>query len=93
MLTNSSSKKQKTFCILVSAMGTQIKDTELLWKIAQKLKRLREERGLSQRDVFAVTDIHIARIETAKVNLSVSTLNELCKYFGITLTEFFRDMD
>lgn len=73
-------------------MGTQIKDTELLWKIAQKLKRLREERGLSQRDVSAVTDIHIARIETAKVNLSVSTLNQLCKYFGITLGEFFTDL-
>lgn len=73
-------------------MATQIRNTELLWKIALKLKRLRESKGVSQRDVLAETDIHIARIETAKVNVSVSTLDQLCLYFGISLAEFFSDL-
>ena len=70
-------------------MGNQIKDAELLRQIALKLKRLRETKGVSQRDVFDETDIHIARIETAKVNISVSTLAGLCRYFNISLADFF----
>lgn len=73
-------------------MAEHIRNTELLWKIALKLKRLRESKGVSQRDVLAETDIHIARIETAKVNLSISTLSELCGYFDISLAEFFSDL-
>lgn len=68
----------------------QIRDQELLHKIALKLKQLREKKGLSQVDVLNETDIHIARIETAKVNVSVSTLSKLCKYFDISLSEFFK---
>ena len=70
-------------------MGHQIKDAELLRQIALKLKRLRETKGVSQRDVLDETDIHIARIETAKVNISVSTLAGLCRYFNISLADFF----
>lgn len=70
-------------------MGNQIKDAELLRQIALKLKRLRETKGVSQRDVLDETDIHIARIETAKVNISVSTLAGLCRYFNISLADFF----
>nr|WP_239403258.1 MULTISPECIES: helix-turn-helix transcriptional regulator [unclassified Alistipes] len=36
------------------------------------------------------TQIHVARIETAKVNISVSTLDAICRYFGISMEEFFR---
>ena len=68
----------------------QIRDQELLQRIALELKRLREKSGLSQEDVYNETDIHIARIETAKVNVSVSTLSKLCKYFEVSLSEFFK---
>lgn len=60
-------------------------------EIAVKIKRLREERGISQEVVYADTQIHVARIETARVNISVSTLGAICKYFGISLAEFFKD--
>ena len=68
----------------------QIRDQELLQHIALRLKKLREKKGLSQEQVFYDTDIHIARIETAKVNVSVSTLSKLCAYFEISLSEFFK---
>jgi transcriptional regulator with XRE-family HTH domain len=67
----------------------QLKDEVLLHKIAMKLKTLRDNKGVSQEDMYNETDIHIARIETAKVNISVSTLSKLCSYFGITMSEFF----
>jgi len=68
----------------------QIRDQELLQKIALRLKRLRDKKGVSQEDVLNETDIHIARVETAKVNVSVSTLSKLCAYFDVSLSEFFK---
>ena len=68
----------------------QIRDQELLQRIALRLKQLRDKKGLSQEQIYNETDIHIARIETAKVNVSVSTLSKLCEYFEISLSEFFK---
>jgi transcriptional regulator with XRE-family HTH domain len=67
----------------------QIRNTILLKKIAITLKALREQKQLTQEDVYLDTNIHIGRIETAKSNTSISTLAAICKYFNISLTEFF----
>lgn len=69
---------------------SQIRNTGLLVKIAAALKQLRESKGLSQETVYNDTGIHIGRIETARANLSVSTLSALCKYFKVKLSEFFK---
>jgi transcriptional regulator with XRE-family HTH domain len=68
----------------------QIKDTKLLQKIALVIKQLRETKDVTQEEVYNDINIHIGRIETAKANLSVSTLSALCKYFKIKLSEFHR---
>lgn len=68
---------------------SQQKDLNLLLFIAQKLKQLRAEKGVSQQDVLNDTGIHIARIETGRLNVSISTLSELCKYFNTNLSIFF----
>ena len=68
----------------------QIKDTKLLQKIALVLKELRDTKGVTQDEVYDATNIHIGRIETAKANLSVSTLSTLAKYFKIKLSEFHK---
>lgn len=77
---------------LVDQMG-QIRDTKLLKKIAIVMKKLREDSGLTQEDVYNDTNIHIGRIETAKANLTVSTLSALCKYFKIKLSEFHKEIE
>lgn len=71
-------------------MKSQLKDTELLKVIAEKLKVIRYEKGLTQEDVYNDTGVHISRIETARVNITVSTLNALCKYYDISLVDFLR---
>lgn len=68
----------------------QLRDQDLLLDIAKRIKELREEKGLTQEEVYIDTQIHIARIETARVNISVSTLKTLCDYFDITLSDFFK---
>jgi len=68
----------------------QIRDTKLLQRIALVAKQLREEKGLTQEEVYNDTNIHIGRIETAKANLSVSTLSALCKYYKLKPSEFHK---
>ncbi len=67
----------------------QIRDIKLLKKIAVAVKKLRDDNGLTQQDVYNDTNIHVGRIETSKANLSVSTLSALCKYFKIKISDFF----
>ncbi|MBC8267057.1 MAG: helix-turn-helix transcriptional regulator [Flavobacteriales bacterium] len=67
----------------------QLSDTELLKQIANRIKELRKEKGVTQEAFYNDTNIHIARIERGKTNISISTLNAICNYFEITLKEFF----
>ncbi|NDW10096.1 helix-turn-helix domain-containing protein [Dysgonomonas sp. 520] len=73
-------------------MRKQRCNQELLTKIARKIKQLREEKGISQDTFYIDTDIHIARIELGKVNITVSTLKDICDYFSINLSDFFKDI-
>ena len=67
---------------------SQLRDDKLIKKIAVVLIQLRVDKELTQEDVFDETKIHIGRIETAKSNLTVSTLSKLCEYYKISLKEF-----
>lgn len=71
----------------------QIRNQDLLNKIALRIKQLRLEKGVSQAEIYNEIEVHIARIETAKVNISVSTLSKLCEYFGVSLLEFFKGIN
>ncbi|HSU26799.1 MAG TPA: helix-turn-helix transcriptional regulator [Chitinophagaceae bacterium] len=71
----------------------QIRDTKLLQKIAIIIKELRDEQHLTQEDVYNDTNIHVGRIETAKANLSVSSLSALCRYFKISLSDFHKKVE
>ena len=71
----------------------QIRDKKLLQKIALVVKELRNKAELSQEDVYNDTNIHIGRIETAKANLTVSSLSAICKYFEIPLSEFHKKIE
>ena len=70
-------------------MKKQRCNTTLLHEIALRIKQLREEKKISQDTFFIETDIHIARIETGKINITVSTLHDICDYFSISLADFF----
>ena len=85
--------KQKIFHFSLALLMGQIKDKQLLKKIAVVLKELRESNNLTQQDVYYDTKIHIGRIEAYKVNLSVSTLSVLCNYFEISLSEFCKKIE
>ncbi|HEY0654036.1 MAG TPA: helix-turn-helix transcriptional regulator [Chryseosolibacter sp.] len=71
---------------------SHIRNQILLDKIGRRLKSLREKKELTQENVFNDTGIHIGRIETATTNVTVSTIDALCKYYNIELDAFFRSL-
>ncbi|NBJ09111.1 XRE family transcriptional regulator [Alistipes sp. Z76] len=68
-------------------------DIQFNKQIAQKLKTLRNERGLSQMRVTMDTGINVSRAESGIRSLSVYSIAVLCKYYGISLSEFFIDLE
>jgi XRE family transcriptional regulator of biofilm formation len=60
-------------------------------EIGLKLKKIRESKGLSVREVAERIDVHftyISKIERGQIP-SVEKLNKLCNLYGISLPELF----
>jgi transcriptional regulator with XRE-family HTH domain len=70
-----------------------IRNQLLLDAIAKRVKVLREERGLTQETVYLDTQIHLARIETGRINIRITTLEVICSYFKISLADFFSQLE
>lgn len=70
----------------------QIKNDVLLEKIIAKIRRIRIEQGITHEKFYMDTNIHIGRIESEKQNITISTLDAICQYLGITLQEFFKGL-
>lgn len=73
-------------------MGKKSINKDLPWKIAARIKSLREEKGITQEVFYHDTGIHIGRIERAERNMSVTTLEQICRYLDVGLEEFFREV-
>jgi transcriptional regulator with XRE-family HTH domain len=71
---------------------SQVKDEVLLSAMVQGLKSLRTVRQLTQEDVYNDTGIHISRIETGRVNVSLSTLKAILDYYQTSLSQFFQNI-
>ena len=71
----------------------QYRDEKLLNKIVAKIKKLRTQHDITLDQFYTETNVHISRIESSKANISVSTMNKICERFGMTLHEFFKDID
>jgi transcriptional regulator with XRE-family HTH domain len=64
--------------------------------IAKNIKRLRELKSLSQKEVCADADFpqgQYSRIENGKVEPSISTLEKLASVFEVGISEFFKTDD
>lgn len=81
------------FCYFISIvfMG-QLRNDILLKKIAERIKTLRSAANVTQEEFYNDTGIHLGRIETADTNITVSTLEAICKYFKLSLHDFFKGM-
>jgi transcriptional regulator with XRE-family HTH domain len=62
----------------------------LLVAIASRVKELRIERKITQEVFYNDTGINIGRIERALRDFSMTTLDSICSYMGVTFEEFFK---
>ncbi len=69
------------------------RNNDVLLKIAAKFRILRRKAGLAQKAVAKDTGLNIGNIEAARSNINITSLELLCRYYGVTLDEFFDDMD
>lgn len=64
--------------------------------IGQNIKRLREERGLTQQQIADMVNMHrsnYSKVENGQRELSIIALNKIAKYFGITLDNLVNSGD
>jgi transcriptional regulator with XRE-family HTH domain len=67
-------------------------DKEFLEKLGQRIAELRKERGLTQvefAEKLGIQRTALTRIETGGTNLTVLTLNSICKNLDIKMNQFF----
>lgn len=69
------------------------RNKKLLRNIGLRIKQLRYEKDIPQSKFLYDTGIHIARIELGQNDISATTVSVFCKYFGITLEEFFSGVE
>lgn len=70
--------------------------TQSISLISNNIKRLRELKKLSQKEVAAASGIpqgQYSRIENGKVEPSISSLDKLAAVFEVALSEFFINVD
>lgn len=74
---------------LLCNMKKQVRNDLLLKSIGQRLRQIRQERELSQEKVLFDADIYLTRIEAGRLNVTVSTLSELCRGYQIKMKDLF----
>lgn len=65
---------------------------ELQDYVSQRIYQLRSKTDLSARQLsfnLGFSSSYITQIESAKKSLSISALEQICKYFDLTIVDFF----
>ncbi len=70
-------------------MGIKKKDVELAKTLAGRLKEVCKDKGITQENVRFDLNLNISRIEMGRHSITISTLTDLCDYYGVTFEEFF----
>lgn len=71
-------------------------DQELYNHLGIKLKRLRQDKGLSLLALsldIGISDTHLSDLENGKRAPSLSFLNTFLKYYGLSWASFFSDIE
>ena len=65
-------------------------------KIGTRIKKIRESKGISQKDLAYESDLdrsYIASIEVGKRNVSIINLEKIAKSLNISLSKLFEELD
>jgi transcriptional regulator with XRE-family HTH domain len=68
-------------------------DHSLQINVGKQIQKLRESKGLSQQDLAAKCNFeksNMSRLETGRVNPTLSTLEKVAKALDVSIAELFR---
>lgn len=71
-------------------MKQRRKNEELLLKVVDEIKRIRHQRKITLSAFNSETDINMAKIESEKPNITLSTLKAVCDHLHISLADLFK---
>ena len=77
---------------MVKKRPKKARNQKFLDEIIQRIKRLREEKGISQEIFYGDTGINIGRIERGLRDFNMTTLHSICEYFEISPEDFFKGL-
>ena len=60
---------------------------EFVYEMALYIKKKRIEKGVSQKDFYCNTNIHIGRIEQGKTDIGIFTFFKICQFFDVELVD------
>ena len=73
-------------------MAQKRRNDKLLKKVAERIKELRAKHEVTQEVFYNDTGINIGRIERAKRDIGITTIELICDYFNISIQEFFKNI-
>ena len=81
------------FFVIVKEKKPKRTDAILNDLIIRRIKEIRKSNGHSREYVFENTGLDIAHIEIGRVIPSVVSISIFCKFYNITLDEFFAPLN
>jgi len=66
------------------------KSERIVGLVATRCKQLRTSKKLTHQDVLNDTGINIGRIESGSMDITITTVQKLADYFGVSVPEFFQ---
>ncbi len=69
------------------------RDDNAVQQVADRIRKLRKDRGLTQEAVYEDTGLDIKHIESKGLNITITSIAILCRYFEISLEEFFKGLE
>ena len=64
-------------------------------KIGRRIKEIREQKSVSQKDLSFKADLdrsYIASVESGQRNISIVNIEKIANALGVTLSQFFQNL-
>ena len=68
-------------------------DKIIIQRIVQRIKSLRTERSMSQRELMFRSDVNIFILEQAKQDIKIGTLIKITRALNISLSDFLKGIE
>lgn len=81
------------FCKMNKSRKPKRTDPLLAEFVAQRLRQLRNDNNWTQEFVQVKTNLNIPRVEAGELQVSLVSLNILCEFYNISISEFFKDFE